>query len=58
MAKKKTIGAELIEAMRDALAYTKGKRRSCRVNAFGHATSDIRPGRRRRAIGRTVADNT
>lgn len=32
---KKTIGAELIEAMEDALAYTKGKRAGYRVHVFG-----------------------
>jgi putative transcriptional regulator len=32
---KKTIGAELIEAMNDALAYTKGKRSGYRVHRFG-----------------------
>ena len=32
---KKTIGAELIEAMEDALAYTKGKRAGHRVHKFG-----------------------
>jgi putative transcriptional regulator len=31
---KKTIGAELIEAMSDALAYTKGKRAGYRVHHF------------------------
>ncbi|MGH6894636.1 MAG: helix-turn-helix domain-containing protein [Dongiaceae bacterium] len=35
MAKKKTLGAELIEAMDDALAYTKGKRGGYRVHTFG-----------------------
>lgn len=35
MAKKKTIGEELIEAMGDALAYAKGKRAGRRVHTFG-----------------------
>lgn len=34
MAKKKTIGSELIEAMQDALAYTEGKRAGRRVHTF------------------------
>lgn len=32
---KKTIGAELVEAMEDALAYTKGKRAGHCVHSFG-----------------------
>jgi putative transcriptional regulator len=32
---KKTIGAELVEAMEDALAHTKGKRAGYGVHTFG-----------------------
>ncbi len=34
MAKKRTIGPELIEAMEEALAYAKGKRVGHRVHTF------------------------
>ncbi len=34
MARKKSIGSELVEAMKDALAYTQGKHAGHRVHTF------------------------
>jgi hypothetical protein len=49
--RKKTKGTELIEAMRDVLAYTKGNFRGARVHKFGQTAIATRPARRGKAKG-------